>query len=581
MMSAALAYGPYPQRVGTLGAPERVEAIGGWTTPTRELLSEFNQDQHRAPTAAEVAILKRLAARNNEVLGRMVGGHSPSRTDQMDFNTAQGLINFYLVRGRGPDNGDPVGPPRGGAEVEALIKSAVSAVPSKKSILDTIETAVSKIPVVGDVTHIVGEAVMAPFHIVEGIASGERLDHVALGALKDQIRIVKDIAPYAQTIVSLVPGVGTGVSAAIGMGTALAEGQSITAAAKAAIRGAIPGGALVTSGFDLAMKVASGENVAKATLESARETLPPEAQKAYDIGLAVVTGEKLQKALVNGIISAAPAQLQAAVAAGEQAIGSVPGLAVALKSVPAGDAVRGFKLAAGLMSHAAVGEPVLAAARAKLSPSEQQGFDAALQTQAPHTSWVAKISSRVAAPKITEPPKKTPAPVVVAMKRPGAPHAAVAYGPYPPRTGAVSAPPHGGEGHHGGGGHGHGHPFHGSRPFGRGGGQPDWWWGVPYSPEIITTTETCRTWSDPIAMPPDMEHAARVALNVSKGRPTAVRGPDNVLYQFAIENGQMTARACAGVGVGDWGQWKRAASDAWGDWSQEVKNLWYGTGRVG
>jgi len=44
-----------------------------------------------------------------------------------------------------------------------------------------------------------------------------------------------------------------------------------------------------------------------------------------------------------------------------------------------------------------------------------------------------------------------------------------------------------------------------------------------------------------------MEKAARSALGASQGRPTTVRGPDNVLYLFAYENGALTARPCAAV----------------------------------
>jgi len=66
-------------------------------------------------------------------------------------------------------------------------------------------------------------------------------------------------------------------------------------------------------------------------------------------------------------------------------------------------------------------------------------------------------------------------------------------------------------------------------------------------PDVVTTIETCRTWSDPVAMPPAMQTTARDALSASGGRPTAVRGPDNVLYLFALENGALTARTCAAV----------------------------------
>jgi hypothetical protein len=61
------------------------------------------------------------------------------------------------------------------------------------------------------------------------------------------------------------------------------------------------------------------------------------------------------------------------------------------------------------------------------------------------------------------------------------------------------------------------------------------------------TTETCRTWGDPLDMPPAMQAAGQAALGASGGRPTTVRGPDGALYLFALEGGVLTARSCAAV----------------------------------
>jgi hypothetical protein len=44
-----------------------------------------------------------------------------------------------------------------------------------------------------------------------------------------------------------------------------------------------------------------------------------------------------------------------------------------------------------------------------------------------------------------------------------------------------------------------------------------------------------------------MQMAAKAALGASSGRPTTVRGPDNMLYLFSIEGGVQTARPCAAV----------------------------------
>jgi hypothetical protein len=44
-----------------------------------------------------------------------------------------------------------------------------------------------------------------------------------------------------------------------------------------------------------------------------------------------------------------------------------------------------------------------------------------------------------------------------------------------------------------------------------------------------------------------MAQAAGQALGASRGKPTTVRGPDNVLYLFSVEDGAQTARPCAAV----------------------------------
>ena len=159
-------------------------------------------------------------------------------------------------------------------------------------------------------------------------------------ALKSIVHTAEDIGSYATTVISLVPGVGTGVSAALAAGIALAQGQSITDAVKNGIRDAIPGGAIATAGFDMAVKVASGENVGTAALETARAQLPPVAQKAFDIGLSVVSAAKHQQA--NPALVAAPGQANAALTnAVAQVIRNPPKTleppkrAVALAPVPA------------------------------------------------------------------------------------------------------------------------------------------------------------------------------------------------------------------------------------------------------
>jgi hypothetical protein len=65
---------------------------------------------------------------------------------------------------------------------------------------------------------------------------------------KDQL----EPAPLPETWLSFVPGVGTGISAAL----ALANGKRIPEAVIAAAKEAIPGGPLVRQAMDIGMKAA-------------------------------------------------------------------------------------------------------------------------------------------------------------------------------------------------------------------------------------------------------------------------------------------------------------------------------------
>lgn len=299
--------------------------------------------------------------------------------------------------------------------------------------------AIAKIPVLGPVF----KAATTPFTMIANLAQGERIDHALLGAMKEQLGGIKSLAPYAATIVSFVPGIGTGVAAAIAAGAALAEGKPIDQALEEGIKGAIPGGALAAAGFDLAKKVASGANVAKAALETARATLPPEAQKAFDIGLAVTSGKSLQNSLMSAVTSLAPAETKQLLDVGAQAVQTVPGLADLAKSLPSDVARQGAQMAAGALAHQGVNEAQIRALRTKLTGEALNGFDAVTQAQSQHFPWLAGVSdplagvtqavaTHAAAPPTPKPHElpKAPAPTPKPHEPP-APHRVPAATPKP------------------------------------------------------------------------------------------------------------------------------------------------------
>jgi hypothetical protein len=135
-----------------------------------------------------------------------------------------------------------------------------------------------------------------------GVARGEnvlkaaqRAGQAGIGDLRESLRFAAMVAPF-------VPGLGTGVAAALGAANALASGERITDALIAGARNAVPGGALAQSAFDIATRVAKGQNFGEAALNAARSQLPggPLAQAAFDSGVALMKGKSLQDSLIAG-----------------------------------------------------------------------------------------------------------------------------------------------------------------------------------------------------------------------------------------------------------------------------------------
>lgn len=318
-----------------------------------------------------------------------------ARGDETAFEAAEGAADFYIRLGRTAK----------GREAEMIRRRAGEAVASHVARYEAsrpkgpfaalkaaarwaghaasdVAAVAGKIPVVGPALH--ATLAVTPFGLVKAIVSGERLDRALVDDFKSKIAAAREVAPYAQTVVSFVPGVGTGVAGAIGAGAALAEGRPISEAVEAGIRGALPGGPLVQSAFDVGMAAVKGQNVGKAALTAARNQLPDgPARHAFDVGLAVATGKNLQASLVNAVTNLAPKQLGALAKFGEQTVRSVPAL-LAVRSGLGAAPARGFDLASGLLAHSGVNERVLLVARRRLDPLMKQGFDRAVQAHAAH-----------------------------------------------------------------------------------------------------------------------------------------------------------------------------------------------------
>lgn len=125
------------------------------------------------------------------------------------------------------------------------------------------------------------------------------LGAIASKALAPALSVIKNVAgpvlPYVQSVLSFVPGVGTGISAALGAAQALADGRRIDEAIVAAAKSAIPGGPLAATAFDAAWGLAHGRPIESVALEALRNRLPNDlAKKAFDTGLALATAKTAQ-----------------------------------------------------------------------------------------------------------------------------------------------------------------------------------------------------------------------------------------------------------------------------------------------
>jgi hypothetical protein len=153
--------------------------------------------------------------------------------------------------------------------------------------VDTVKRATGPIGSIGD----------RGFGAISAVARGERIDRALRNAARAGIGDIRERLKFAEMVAPFIPGVGTGVAAALGAANALASGKPITEALISAARSAIPGGKIAQAGFDVAVNLARGKNLSESALSALRARLPsPAAQAAFDGGLALARGKKLQDA---------------------------------------------------------------------------------------------------------------------------------------------------------------------------------------------------------------------------------------------------------------------------------------------
>ena len=326
-------------------------------------------------------------------------------------------------------------------------KVTLAPIKLKANIVTSVGKKVGKVPVVGKPLKAAINITNAPAKLAASVGSGERIDQAVIKNIKQQVKDIKTVAPYAKMVVTLVPGVGTGLGAAISAGCALAEGQSITSAFVEGIRGAVPGGALGQSVFNIAGNVANGGSlqsnlVAALPLTATQKTaltkvvnlgkdvasgkkidtivvnqlqnqLPPDVRKAINIGLAVGKAQQLQKSQVKNIPQS---DLTKLATIGVDAINKNAVLKTGYGKITNSDQKKGFAIAIGLMEHTATANEISSIQSKLPNQNQKTGFATGLAARVGLAATIKPVA-KVTVP-VRQGNKPTTKTVAIPVKKP-------------------------------------------------------------------------------------------------------------------------------------------------------------------
>jgi len=186
---------------------------------------------------------------------------------------------------------------------------------------------IASIPFVGGPLHAIYTFALGPlqveFAVTDAILSGQRIDRAVLNGLNQALTEVKEVGPYVQAVISVIPEVGPVVSGGIGLGLSLASGDPLDESLANGLKSALPGGPLAAAAFDMGDAAISGKKplqiVAAGIGDAAAATgipIPPQVisliQTGATLGADVASGKTISTAELAQIASTLPASLAGA-----------------------------------------------------------------------------------------------------------------------------------------------------------------------------------------------------------------------------------------------------------------------------
>ena len=160
------------------------------------------------------------------------------------------------------------------------------------------------------------KSLLAPINVVRDVARGKNVIKSVSQQARDTVKDTRAALPIAASVVSVIPGVGTGVSVGLTTLSSISQGKSLRKIAEDAAVAAIPGGALIRMGVSAAVDVARGKNVGASLLNQglqfAKTQLPggPLVGQAFDVGVGAIrgaaTGQSFKTIAREAAINAVP-----------------------------------------------------------------------------------------------------------------------------------------------------------------------------------------------------------------------------------------------------------------------------------
>ena len=248
-----------------------------------------------------------------------------------------------------------------GAGVRAAGRVAQTGLDTVNKAAKSVGDDLAKVPVIGGalsaVYDVATDPITLPLQAADDVVHGDSPAQVISDSIHHEVTKFKAAAPYVESVVALIPGVGGMCASCIAVGVGVAEGESIDQIVVDAAAAQIPGGPIVVAGYRAAKTILSGkarpiswDTIAVGALQGIAKaggvTIPPEATSALraaaKFGSDIANGKSAKEAGLDSLVAAIPTSTQAGKALHSAVAVALAETKQALQGSKAGDALFAY-----------------------------------------------------------------------------------------------------------------------------------------------------------------------------------------------------------------------------------------------